>query len=173
MQAQILNLLLELQERLGLTYLFVAHDLWVVKHISDRVAVMYVGKIVEIAPTEALFAHAAASLHRGAAVGGAGARSRAGARTDRAGGRSRRPADPPPGCHFHPRCRYAERAVPPGDAGAGGDRTGALGAVPQGAGAGIAGRAPLLTTSSGESGRQFTENRPAASKILPVDRKWA
>ncbi|HJV95890.1 MAG TPA: ABC transporter ATP-binding protein, partial [Albitalea sp.] len=55
-QAQILNLLLELQERLGLTYLFVAHDLSVVKHISERVAVMYVGRIVETAPTEALFA---------------------------------------------------------------------------------------------------------------------
>jgi peptide/nickel transport system ATP-binding protein len=55
-QAQILNLLLELQERLGLTYLFVAHDLSVVKHISERVAVMYVGRIVETAPTEELFA---------------------------------------------------------------------------------------------------------------------
>src|SRR5229473_619326 len=55
-QAQILNLLLELQERLGLTYLFVAHDLSVVKHISDRVAVMYVGQMVEMAETEALFA---------------------------------------------------------------------------------------------------------------------
>ena len=55
-QAQILNLLLELQERLGLTYLFVAHDLSVVKHISARVAVMYVGRIVETAPTEELFA---------------------------------------------------------------------------------------------------------------------
>src|SRR5205807_8086790 len=55
-QAQILNLMLELQERLGLTYLFVAHDLSVVKHISDRVAVMYVGQMVEMAETEALFA---------------------------------------------------------------------------------------------------------------------
>ena len=55
-QAQILNLLLELQDRLGLTYLFVAHDLSVVKHISERVAVMYVGRIVETAPTEELFA---------------------------------------------------------------------------------------------------------------------
>ena len=54
-QAQILNLLLELQDRLGLTYLFVAHDLSVVKHISDRVAVMYVGRIVETAPTAQLF----------------------------------------------------------------------------------------------------------------------
>ena len=62
------------------------------------------------------------------------------------------PSDPPPGCAFHPRCRYATRAVPPGDAGAGGGGTGALGAVPQGPGAGIAGRAPRLTTSSAKSG---------------------
>jgi oligopeptide/dipeptide ABC transporter ATP-binding protein len=55
-QAQIVNLMLELQDRLSLSYLFVAHDLSVVKHVSDRVAVMYVGKIVEIATTDALFA---------------------------------------------------------------------------------------------------------------------
>ena len=55
-QAQIVNLMLELQDRLGIAYLFVAHDLSVVKHVSHRVAVMYVGRIVEIAPTEALFA---------------------------------------------------------------------------------------------------------------------
>ena len=55
-QAQILNLMLRLQEQLGLTYLFVAHDLCVVKHVSDRVAVMYVGRIVEMAPTAPLFA---------------------------------------------------------------------------------------------------------------------
>ena len=55
-QAQIVNLMLELQDRLGIAYLFVAHDLSVVKHVSHRVAVMYVGRIVEIAPTAALFA---------------------------------------------------------------------------------------------------------------------
>ena len=107
-QAQIVNLLLDLQDRLGLTYLFVAHDLSVVKHVSHRVAVMYVGRIVEIAPTEALFARAAASLHRGAAVGRAGARPAAAAQRIVLEGDVADPANPPPGCHFHPRCRYAE-----------------------------------------------------------------
>src|SRR5215510_5915541 len=55
-QAQVLNLLLELQQRLHLTYLFVAHDLGVVRHICDRVAVMYVGQLVELAPTPSIFA---------------------------------------------------------------------------------------------------------------------
>jgi len=106
-QAQILNLLLELQERLGLTYLFVAHDLSVVKHISERVAVMYVGRIVETAPTEELFAspkhpYTEALL---SAVPKPDPRLRA----DRIilQGEVADPANTPPGCHFHPRCKYA------------------------------------------------------------------
>jgi oligopeptide/dipeptide ABC transporter ATP-binding protein len=107
-QAQILNLLLDLQARLSLTYLFVAHDLSVVKHVADRVAVMYVGRIVEIADTTALYAkplhpYTEALL---SAVPKPDPRTRA-----------ERiilerevpdPANAPPGCHFHPRCRYAE-----------------------------------------------------------------
>src|SRR6202040_4193847 len=107
-QAQILNLLLELQERLGLTYLFVAHDLSVVKHISDRVAVMYVGRIVETAPAEELFAspkhpYTEAPL---SAVPKPDPRLRA----DRIilQGEVADPANTPPGCHFHPRCKYAQ-----------------------------------------------------------------
>ncbi len=105
-QAQVLNLLLELQQRLSLTYLFVAHDLSVVKHISDRVAVMYVGQIVELATSAAVFAHPrhpyTAALLRSAPVPDP---------HDTSGdvalaGEVANPADPPPGCYFHPRCPF-------------------------------------------------------------------
>ncbi len=107
-QAQILNLLLELQERLGLTYLFVAHDLSVVKHISERVAVMYVGRIVETAPTEELFA--APKHPYTEALLSAVPKPDPRLRSDRIvlGGEVADPANTPPGCHFHPRCRYAQ-----------------------------------------------------------------
>jgi peptide/nickel transport system ATP-binding protein len=106
-QAQILNLLLDLQERLGLTYLFVSHDLSVVKVISDRVAVMYVGQIVELADTETLYAaprhpYTSALL---ASIPIPDPRLRN--RREALPGEVANPADPPSGCYFHPRCRYA------------------------------------------------------------------
>jgi peptide/nickel transport system ATP-binding protein len=106
-QAQILNLMLDLQAQLRLTYLFVAHDLSVVKHVSDRVAVMYVGRIVEMAPTEPLFVtprhpYTEALL---SAVPKPDPRLRA--RRIVLEGEVADPANPPPGCHFHPRCPYA------------------------------------------------------------------
>ncbi len=118
-QAQILNLLQDLQSQFELTYLFVSHDLSVVEHVSDRVAIMYVGKMVELAETEEFFrkprhpyteallaaipepnpdVHIDDSLLRGEVAN---------------------PANPPSGCYFHPRCRYAQdvcsRETPPWD----------------------------------------------------------
>ncbi len=106
-QAQILNLLLELQDELGLTYLFVAHDLSVVKHISDRVAVMYVGKIVEIADTKALF-NAPKHPYTEALLS-AVPKPDPRRRSQRIvlQGEVADPANPPTGCYFHPRCAYA------------------------------------------------------------------
>jgi len=106
-QAQILNLLLDLQADLGLTYLFVAHDLSVVRHISNRVAVMYVGRIVELAETAALFA--APKHPYTAALLSAVPEPDPRARTHRVilQGEVANPAAPPPGCYFHPRCPYA------------------------------------------------------------------
>jgi peptide/nickel transport system ATP-binding protein len=107
-QAQILNLLLELQQRLGLTYLFVAHDLSVVKHISERVAVMYVGRIVETAPAEELFASPKHPYTE--ALMSAVPKPNPRLRSDRIvlQGEVADPANTPTGCHFHPRCQYAQ-----------------------------------------------------------------
>jgi peptide/nickel transport system ATP-binding protein len=105
-QAQILNLFMELREELGLTYLFISHDLGVVEHLSDRVAIMYLGRIVELAPTEELFAepnhpYTQALLRE---VPRLDTRRR---RFEPVKGEIPSPLDPPPGCHFHPRCPFA------------------------------------------------------------------
>lgn len=105
-QAQILNLLQELQEQFGLTYLFISHDLSVVEHISDRVVVMYVGKLVEHAATDELFSN---PLHPYTeALLSAVPKPDPRVRSDVIvmPGEVADPAHPPTGCYFHPRCRY-------------------------------------------------------------------
>ena len=106
-QAQILNLLFDLQDQFRLTYLFVAHDLSVVRYISDRVAVMYVGRIVELGETEELFTapkhpYTAALL---SAVPEPDPRTRS--KRIVLQGEVANPAAPPSGCYFHPRCPHA------------------------------------------------------------------
>ncbi len=106
-QAQILNLLHDIQLRFGLSYLFISHDLTVVRHVTDRVAVMYLGRIVELARTADLFANPGHPYTRallsviplpvyGQSV-----------KRDVVEGDVPSPMAPPPGCHFHPRCPYA------------------------------------------------------------------
>ena len=106
-QAQILNLLKDLQEQLGMSYIFIAHNLAVVEHISDRVAVMYVGKLVELAETSELFGnprhpYTEALLSAVPIADPNRKQSRIILR-----GEVANPADPPSGCYFHPRCLYA------------------------------------------------------------------
>ncbi len=105
-QAQVLNLLADLQERFHLTYLFVSHDLSVVRHIADRVAVMYLGKIVELGETEALFENPLHPYTRALLSSVPVVGETAGAGRIRLTGELPSPADPPSGCPFHPRCPH-------------------------------------------------------------------
>lgn len=105
-QAQVLNLFMKLREELELTYLFISHDIGVVEHLADRVAIMYLGRIVEMAPTEELFARPNHPYTQ--------ALLREVPRIDTRQytfepikGEIPSPLDPPSGCHFHPRCPHA------------------------------------------------------------------
>ena len=108
-QAQIINLLDELQEDLGLTYLFVAHDLGVVRHVSDRVAVMYLGKLMEVAPAQELYAKPVHPYTVALLSAIPIPDPRANAQRERIVLECEVPSsiDPPSGCRFHPRCPRA------------------------------------------------------------------
>jgi peptide/nickel transport system ATP-binding protein len=105
-QAQILNLMKDLQQRLGLTFLFISHNLAVVRHMSDRIGVMYLGKIVELAPGETLFA---APLHpyTRLLLEAIPDLDMTGRQRTPVGGEVPSPISPPSGCTFHPRCPFA------------------------------------------------------------------
>jgi peptide/nickel transport system ATP-binding protein len=105
-QAQILNLFMDLRARLDLTYLFISHDLGVVEHLSDRVVIMYLGRIVESAPTEEIFARANHPYTQTllAEVPRIESRKR---QFTAVAGEIPSPLNPPSGCHFHPRCPHA------------------------------------------------------------------
>lgn len=105
-QAQVLNLFMDLRESLDLTYLFISHDLSVVEHISDRVVIMYLGRVVEAAPTESLFSAPNHPYTRAllAEVPRLDQRNR---RFVTIKGEIPSPLNPPSGCHFHPRCPSA------------------------------------------------------------------
>ncbi len=105
-QAQVLNLFIRLREELNLTYLFISHDLGVVKHISDRVVIMYLGRVVETAPTEQVFG--APNHPYTQALLAEAPKLEVGKKTYVAiQGEIPSPLHPPSGCHFHPRCPYA------------------------------------------------------------------
>jgi len=114
-QAQILNLLLRLRRELGLTYLFIAHDLSVVRHVSDRVGVMYLGKLVELGPPEAIYGRAGHPYTRAllSAVPVADPRLERKRRRVILKGDIPSPTSPPPGCRFHTRCWLYERLGAP------------------------------------------------------------
>ncbi len=107
-QAQIINLLQDLQERLNLTYLFIAHDLRVVEHISRRVAIMYLGKIVEIASREEIYANPRHPYTRALLSAIPVIDQTAKPERIKLPGEMPSPVNPPSGCAFHPRCPYAE-----------------------------------------------------------------
>ncbi len=105
-QAQVLNLFMDLREKLGLTYLFISHDLGVVRHLAQRVVVMYLGRVVEIAPAAELFA-APNHPYTQALLAEVPRLERKRREFAPIKGEIPSPLSPPPGCHFHPRCPHA------------------------------------------------------------------
>ena len=105
-QAQVLNLFIRLRDELNLTYLFISHDLGVVRHLSDRVVIMYLGRVVESAPADAVFGRANHPYTQALLASAPKLEVR---KTEffAVKGEIPSPLNPPPGCHFHPRCPHA------------------------------------------------------------------
>lgn len=106
-QAQVINLFMDLRRDFDLTYLFISHDLGVVQHIADRIIIMYLGRIVEMAPTVALIEQGANHPYAQALLAEVPRLGREKRKFAPIKGEIPSPLDPPPGCHFHPRCPHA------------------------------------------------------------------
>ena len=109
-QAQVLNLMMDLQDEFGLAYLFISHDLGVVQHVSDRIGVMYLGRLVELAPAAEVCAHPRHPYTRALLSAVPEPSADAPSQRLRLRGEVPNPADPPAGCVFHTRCPWAEGA---------------------------------------------------------------
>ena len=131
-QAQVLNIMKDLQRRQGLTYLFISHNLAVVRHVSDQVGVMYLGRLVELAEKKTLFTHPRHPYTRMLLDAIPDIHMSGRARTP-VQGEVPNPLQPPPGCTFNPRCPHADRALSSGTAGAAA-KWSHLGGVPRGRG---------------------------------------
>jgi peptide/nickel transport system ATP-binding protein len=116
-QAQIVNLILDVQDRLGLAYLFISHDLGLIRHFSKKIVIMYVGRVVELAPAEPLFARPRHPYTEALMSNVPTTRPELVGRRLILKGEPADPINPPAGCPFHPRCLYAEEicsaVVPP------------------------------------------------------------
>jgi len=109
-QAQVINLMVAIQRRLGLTYMFISHDLSVVEYISDRIAIMYLGRIVEEGAKRTIFEHPAHPYTRALIDAAPVADPRRRRERPPIEGEAPSAVNPPPGCAFHPRCPFAEKA---------------------------------------------------------------
>ncbi len=107
-QAQIVNLALEIQTQMGLAFLFISHDLGLIRHLSKRIVLMYVGKVVEYAPAENLFAKPRHPYTEALMSNVPSVRSETVGKKIILKGETADPINPPPGCSFHPRCLYAQ-----------------------------------------------------------------
>ncbi len=106
-QAQVINLFMDLRRDFDLTYLFISHDLGVVQHIADRIVIMYLGRVVEMAPTEALIGDGPNHPYARALLAEVPRLGREKRKFQPVKGEIPSPLAPPPGCHFHPRCPHA------------------------------------------------------------------
>ena len=160
-QSQIINLLKDLQNKLGLTYMFIAHDLNIVKYISDRIAVMYLGNLVELADSDEIYDHTLHPYSKAllSSVPIPDPDKEAQKKAQVLSGDVPSPINPKPGCKFAGRCPQRHRSVPSGDSGAQGSTSGPF----CGLSSGVIPEKFCLITASGRSGGCFILHKGVVS----------